>query len=957
MKYNLATHSQVIANTTEGNIELSTDEVIQLISTTSANVTVPASGTVSGTLVLDCDLGSRVHVDEINYHFDTVAPISTVTSGVKFFCKNESFDVYISLNTYYNGAYWYTIVSGTDAPRYIRVEHTVISGAGGSVNGFQVLNDDTYVDFGEDGDKTDHNVNLSLENDLTEINTMFIYNSGPIRANAKVLIEPQDTVADDILSISNSSAGPWYGVYRDEDEIAAGTSWDTGTYDNTEEDAGLLKLSAAQTEGTYTTRVLLLDENQRLSHVMIPREYPIVLPETSFFDDFSFGGEKWTIVRDNNVNITFNNNLNIYDEHTNPDSATVETKYDVSYSQDFMLSFKFRWPYVYYGPTYYGGTLTFSDGLYLRFSPGTNHYNGNPEYDIFQWYINGTHIWDLRDYYGNDWARYNLDTWYDFKFQREFNDVRLKFWPSGDPEPDWMYTYVLAQHTDIDLTGKIVLDVENMSVTRNTSLDNVKVIKNYTATAGAKSIIATDDEDTLENIEIRSSNSKPMDRLSYIEMTGNYTAETKFTRHRWAADGSIAETSSDWGRWGRTSNYWEYWYDSIREDEYIVDKPYYTGYYGDTEIWFRIRRKSGNLTSLKISDGDYDYSCYWSTYKLTPNNVGGFWVYFYLSRNGASGGSYYLDYYNSSLSRQYRRSATAAQGTFLYDMDSVYDSSGELWYTDRDLSTVFKIDKTGSIIASYLATDEVRGLFSLPDGGCWFIQGAVLQRLNYAGEFVTAIDIPSDTASYVYSDGEDGFWLHDGYVIRHLRSDGTEYFSVEIPDLFHFTVCDSGVITKQSGGSSSVAPEASYVSKEHKRILRTWAYPRVEGGAKGTFDYNRYGVRSQVYNDLTDDHASNFPISIDGQWANHSEWQKVSLRDYNFSNEQYHQVRITLRADNSANSPEVAGIYTQRAIEIPNIYPGNYGRYYLKSDVQYLNPQDTGDYTSKIRAYWYLNAE
>ena len=83
----------------------------------------------------------------------------------------------------------------------------------------------------------------------------------------------------------------------------------------------------------------------------------------------------------------------------------------------------------------------------------------------------------------------------------------------------------------------------------------------------------------------------------------------------------------------------------------------------------------------------------------------------------------------------------------------------------------------------------------------------------------------------------------------------------------------------------------------------------------------------------------------------------MSLRDYNFTNEQYHQIRFTLRANNSANSPEVYGLWTQRAIEIPNIYPNNYGKFYLKSDITYLSPQDIGNYTSKVRAYWLLDAE
>jgi len=289
-------------------------------------------------------------------------------------------------------------------------------------------------------------------------------------------------------------------------------------------------------------------------------------------------------------------------------------------------------------------------------------------------------------------------------------------------------------------------------------------------------------------------------------------------------------------------------------------------------------------------------------------------------------------------------------------MDVVY-TSGHLWYTNRELSTVFKIDNSGAILASYLATEDIRGIMTLSDGGCWFIQAQALIRLDTDGVFVESITLPSSVASYIYSDLDGGFWLQDGWVIRHLRADGTEYFNVEIPNLYWITVLNSGVLTKQHDGSTSVKPTASYVSKDYKRVMRTWDYPQNEGSKRGTFDYSRLGARSQMYDDLADDHASNFPIAIDTQWNSNTDWKKVSLRDYNFTNEQYHQLRMTLRADNSADSPMVYGLWAQRAIEIPNIYPNTYGTFYLKSDVSNINTQDVGDYTSKIRAYWFLNTE
>ena len=748
MKYNLTQYGQTISNTSVGDISLTTDELIDLTRTTSANVEVPVSGTTSGTLVLDCDLGSRVHVEDVRYFFDSTITGSIIAPYIEFYYKNEDFETYTSLNTYYNDDYYYTTVSGTDAPRYIRVKHTVVSGLGGFINGFQALNDDTYVDFGEDGTETNTNVSLTMEDNLVEINELQVYNSGPIKADAKLILEPQNTVADEILSISTSEDGPWYGVYRDDDLVAKTGTWETGTMDDVEEQTTALVLSIGNTEGTYTTRILNLDEYQQLTFVIMN--------------------------------------------------------------------------YIY---------------------------------------------------------------------------------PTND------------------------------------------------------SIIATDSIDTTENIEVKSSNSRPMDRDSYIELYD--TGSLASLRYRWVEDGTIDTDGPTLDRGWSTRAYWEVWNDSITEDNYIVYKGFRpgTGSGEQTQIYLIIKRRDGTYYELLISTSYYAYGANYNTYKLSPDNTGGFWIYFYLRPRYFDTGYYYLRYYNSALSQIYNRQATDDQGTFLYDMDSVYESAGDLWYTDTDLSTVFKIDRDGVILTSYLATEGVRGLFALNDGGCWFIQQQALIRLDSNGQVVDQLELPSSVASYVYSDLEDGFWLQDGWAVRHLNSDGSEDFNVEITDLLWITVMHSGVITKQHDGSTTTPPQASYISKDHKRIIRTWDYPQNEGEWTGNFDYSRYGARSHTYDDLVGDHASNFPIAIDNDWNTFTEWTKVSLRDYNFTNDQYHQMRITLRADDSNNSPELYGIWTQRAIEISDVYPNNYGDFYLKSDVTNLSVGDIGNYDSKIRAYWFLATE
>jgi hypothetical protein len=962
MKYSLTPYSQTISNTSVGDINLTTDEVISVINTTAANIPVPASGTTSGTLVLDCDLGARVHVDEVQYYFESSTSNSGIAPYIEFQVKNESFEIYISLNTYFTDNYFYATISGTDSPRYVRVIHTVVSGSEGNIGGFRVLNDDTYVDFGEDSGSTFTNVNMSLDNAIAQIDELEVFNSGPVKANAKLILEPQNDVSDTVFAISDSADGPWYGIYQSEDAITGEGLWDTGNMDDVRLLTDKLVLDGVNTVGSYTTRIIKLDEYQKLTFNVMDYRYPILVSEIEFFDDFSAADTYWNVTYtytwtpDAGYIHSFSNEISYYRYyHALGDNNIIffTTKsLGYEYTQDWQLSFDFLYHYhrsdiagmiVY--PLY--PQLDFYFRVYTDDDPSGN-----------AWIVvNGTsHSLSA----ATDWAT-NIDTWFSIRIQRNFTIINLKVWKKSDPEPEaWSWTGSIALDDLPQLGGIRITDQHLQRAAEgggSCRLDNFILIKNYSASVSNKSIIATDDIDTLENIEVRSSNSEPMPRTTYVELTGSNAAGTKFTQHRWTADGSIAETSSDWGGWGQSGNYWEVWYDSYREDEYIVDKGFYTGYYGNTAITLRIRRKDGASYSTTLYSQDYDYKCYWSTYRLSPDSSGGFWIYFFLAKTNVSDGDYYLRYYNATMGLVYNRQATSTQGTFLYDMDSVYAGNGIMWYTDRDLSTVFKVDNSGAILASYLATEDIRGVMANLDGGCWFIQQKALIRLSSAGEYMETIELPTDGASYVFSDFADGFWIHDGWIVRHLASDGTEIFNAEIPNLYFITPAKDGVLAKHHDGNTSIRPKASFIDKDQKRVVRTWDYPVNEGAWKGSFDYNRYGVRSHLYDDLDLDHASHFPIAIDTQWNTFSEWKKVSLRDYTFTNDEYHQIRFTLRADNSANSPEIYGLYTQRAIEIPDIYPGNYGKFYLKSDVNSLTLQDTGDFTSNVRAYWYLDSE
>jgi len=277
MQYNLTKNSQVISNTDVGNVSLSTSQIMEITGTTSAGY--PSLSEVD-ILCLDCDLGARVKVDELRYYFSSASASGTVNDGVKFYYKDESFDVYISLETFVGSSCYYaTITSGTSAPRYIRLEHTISgTGVSGTVNGFEVFNNDDIVDFGIDGTDELENFPLALEYATEEIRVINIYNDSDIKSDAYVMVEPQGTIIDEVLFISDSEDGPWYGVMQDDNIIAAIDSlsqnwWDAGSYDGTEEIADTLMLMPASGVGNYTTRIFDTLSTQTFTYLNLDKTY------------------------------------------------------------------------------------------------------------------------------------------------------------------------------------------------------------------------------------------------------------------------------------------------------------------------------------------------------------------------------------------------------------------------------------------------------------------------------------------------------------------------------------------------------------------------------------------------------------------------------------------------------------------------------------------------------------
>jgi hypothetical protein len=234
-------------------VSLTYQQVNTLITTTVEDVEFLSGEKI---LCVDCDLGHRVDTAEIKYYFTSNLSETIVASGIDFYYKNDEADVYTSIVTNIDSGYYYSTVPDQGAPRYIRLIHT-ISGTSisGTVNGFEVLNNDSIVDFGADGNLIQKNIITTIA-DGDQIETIPVYNDGALASTAYISIEPQETNIDNGVSISNSSGGPWT-LPLDPDEMFVSPSvLDQGNYiANTQNLNGELTLINTTLSGMYRSRI------------------------------------------------------------------------------------------------------------------------------------------------------------------------------------------------------------------------------------------------------------------------------------------------------------------------------------------------------------------------------------------------------------------------------------------------------------------------------------------------------------------------------------------------------------------------------------------------------------------------------------------------------------------------------------------------------------------------------
>jgi len=928
MAYNLTIHSQVETNTNIGNVSLGVDDILPLLRTTTASG-VDLYG--DDVLALDCDLGAQVKIDEIRYYFTTPTDSGTVQSTVGLYYKYDDADVYTSLFTFIGPGYYYgTITSGTSAPRYIRVVHTISGTAiSGTVNGFEVTNDDDIVDFGPNGQQEAENFDIDLRYDPSEIREVEVYNDGENMAHVHVILEPQGTIADEVLTISTTNEGPWVGPKQTDNEIAGPNTWDQGTLSAAADISfdDRLQIVPGQHSCQYTTRIFGTVDTQKFTFLNLDAYYPTSSSGTIFEDDFSEGQSGATNIwelEEGSVDYT-----NFYMLHDLGVTTRVTTYEEFNYGSDWYMEFEFTndaSPDI-------GGGQTRVYPIYNNGSPG--------EFMIIAGYwsttahVNGVNLGNIHE--GNTGG--NSNRWISVKARREFFTFKIKaWWRDFEAEPvGWDLTHDLDRD-EMAETGRFSpWSPHNGESAR---YDNILIQTNISTQVDTPGLVAVSGTDTRETVEIRSTNRPPLDFISYRQYWDN--APGVRWSDRLLYDDSFIRTYTVDAESHRSDKSTSIKIHIDRDKQVSWNYLYYfPTNWARPGVWIQKYDWDGNLLNSIIyqTGGAGSITSAADCFFLKSDLAQNIWTYIYSPASQgefSDGVGYYLFRYDSDLTQTYKLYDPAK---FIYDMDIIYNT-GQLWYTNYETSAAVKVDTNGDILNSYGFTDEVRGIATDVDGGCWVIQLAKIYHLSSDAELLSIIDLTdiATSLSRIALSGADALWITDGWYIRRLFTDGRVNFSIEFEaqpiELMPYETGVAVMLTDRSW---------HFVSTDQEKVIKTiendtgfFAGIGVDGGA---YDSSLY--------------ATECPVVADTEW-NALPWNIVSVNDYNVPDNQYHQVRLTLR-DSNGNylSPLVNGLYLNESILKQDIQPGNYTTIYMKADT--AGQTETGNFTSNLKAWWYID--
>jgi hypothetical protein len=473
-----------------------------------------------------------------------------------------------------------------------------------------------------------------------------------------------------------------------------------------------------------------------------------------------------------------------------------------------------------------------------------------------------------------------------------------------------------------------------------------------------------DDDVNLVSMEVRSSDTEPLPHHVYRKLGVNIYVSTWVRALR--IEGYYASDGSSYHNYDNFITYSSDYQNAEKRSMLVTNNLDYKNrtfvllYFNGTAyqrafMSFCYVDDDGTKEELVIakhvSTGWYITASFSSSfYDIKPDGNSGVWVHLYASISEANaedgyfvdGPGYYLGYFDSDMQNIIKIQQTSA---FVGGCDVLY-SSGELWYTNTAEQQVIKLSTSGSVLIQFAEVGYINDLGDIvatSDGGCWFVNGNDLVKLNQYGELETHLEDVGTNLTCLALDSEDSaLWIIDGEYVKRIFSDGRVHFSVyssKTPTNLY--PVDSGV---WFDGYSDYS--ARFIGRDAQAELYG---PHDRRQESQNNNYHRISFIEHSYDSTN--HTSNFPTADDSYWSTLN-WKSVDYRNYILPSDKYVQLRLTLTKEGS-NSPKVERLSVQNSLEVQNISPGAYKNVYLKASIP--DSSDTtyaGNYNTNLRVRW-----
>lgn len=450
----------------------------------------------------------------------------------------------------------------------------------------------------------------------------------------------------------------------------------------------------------------------------------------------------------------------------------------------------------------------------------------------------------------------------------------------------------------LDANDKLAINVESGSYISEVFLNdcatwNSIIVDRITPLNG---FLQTDSDDGIETIQVISSNFKPKSYNIYREFYVHTAGVTDYLRYRdrWVETDQIKTEFS--------TNLLSATYHTTWRDFFITIDPIterwagFVYHYADspsvTAQWYLLNIDSEDnvVSKLMVQQAEAATEAAFDWKYLKLDHEGGLWVYFYAvfynDSDFINESGYFLYHFDKDFNVSFRQVSVA---DFVGVMDVVYTMK-YLWYTIPESNQIQKLKHDGTVLYNHLDnTNNLGGLCVLPDGSLWYANNSDLYYLQDDGVMdatKTLLSVADEKFTFIVpeGDGTEALWvLENNYVSRILlygENKGQKDFSIYVDDAVKLYPVDSGVWVWSTG------TYMRYISKANRRI---------ENADK--LDYNSTpGVLEHTYEDEL--YISKMPLAIDNEWSN-LEWKKVNTESFILPEDNYHQVKITLRRQSS----------------------------------------------------------